>query len=91
MIDHNEGRTNFEFTYNGYGDSGEINEDEIGWGNPVYELAYDVIDLYHSGWENNDGADGQIIIDLENKTIQLYHTSYYSEDEEEDLGELKLI
>jgi hypothetical protein len=91
MIDHNEGRTNFEFTYNGYGDSGEINEDEIGWGNPVYELAYDVIDLYHSGWENNDGADGQIIIDLENKKIQLYHTSYYSEDEEEDLGELKLI
>jgi hypothetical protein len=59
MIDHNEGRTNFE--------------------------------LYHSGWENNDGADGQIIIDLENKKIQLYHTSYYSEDEEEDLGELKLI
>ncbi len=91
MIDHNEGRTNFEFTYNGYGDSGEINEDEIGWGNPVYELAYDVIDLYHSGWENNDGSDGQIIIDLENKKIQLYHTSYYSEDEEEDLGELKLI
>jgi hypothetical protein len=91
MIDHNEGRTNFEFTYNGYGDSGELNDDEIGWGNPVFELAYDVIDLYHSGWENNDGADGQIIIDLENKKIQLYHTTYYSEDEEEDLGELKLI
>ena len=91
MIDHNEGRTNFEFTYNGYGDSGELNDDEIGWGNPVFELAYDVIDLYHSGWENNDGADGQIIIDLENKKIQLYHTRYYSEDEEEDLGELKLI
>jgi len=91
MINHNEGRTNFEFTYNGYGDSGELNDDEIGWGNPVFELAYDVIDLYHSGWENNDGADGQIIIDLENKKIQLYHTSYYSEDEEEDLGELKLI
>jgi hypothetical protein len=46
---------------------GELNDDEIGWGNPVFELAYDVIDLYHSGWENNDGADGQIIIDLENK------------------------
>jgi len=29
MIDHNEGRTNFEFTYNGYGDSGEINEKKI--------------------------------------------------------------
>jgi hypothetical protein len=91
MIDHNKGKTNFEFTYNGYGDSGEIEEGEIGWGNPVFELAYDVIDLYHSGWENDDGADGQIIIDLENKKIQLYHTTYYSEDEEEDLGELKLI
>jgi hypothetical protein len=91
MIDHNKGKTNFEFTYNGYGDSGELNDDEIGWGNPVFELAYDVLDLYHSGWENNDGADGQIIIDLENKIIQLYHTSYYTEDEEEDLGELKLI
>jgi hypothetical protein len=91
MIDHNKGKTNFEFTYNGYGDSGELNDDEIGWGNPVFELAYDVLDLYHSGWENNDGSDGQIIIDLENKEIQLYHTSYYSEDEEEDLGELKLI
>jgi hypothetical protein len=91
MIDHNKGKTNFEFSYNGYGDSGELNDDEIGWGNPVFELAYDILDLYHSGWENNDGSDGQIIIDLENKTIQLYHTSYYSEDEEEDLGELKLI
>ena len=91
MIDHNKGKTNFEFTYNGYGDSGELNEDEIGWGNPVFELAYDVLDLYHSGWENNDGSDGQIIIDLKNKIIQLYHTSYYSVDEEEDLGELKLI
>jgi hypothetical protein len=28
---------------------------------------------------------------LENKKIQLYHTTYYSEYEEEDLGELKLI
>jgi hypothetical protein len=91
MIDHNNGKTNFEFTYNGYGDSGQIEDGGVEWGNPVLELAYDILDLYHSGWENNDGADGQIIIDLENKEIQLYHTSYYSEDEEEDLGELKLI
>jgi hypothetical protein len=91
MIDHNNGKTNFEFTYNGYGDSGQIEGGDVEWGNPVLELAYDILDLYHSGWENSDGSDGQIIIDLENKEIQLYHTSYYSEDEEEDLGELKLI
>ena len=92
IVDKNNGKTYFELSYNGYGDSGEIvEEDGINWENPVLELAYDVLDLYHSGWENNEGADGRIVIDLENKEIGLYHTSYYDAEQLDNLGELKLV
>jgi len=47
--------------------------------------------VYHSGWENNEGADGRIVIDFNERTIALYHEMYYEEAENVDLEKYKLV
>jgi hypothetical protein len=50
----------------------------------VEALAYDLLEEEHGGWENNDGAYGELRFDVTDRTITLaYHerimTSEYSE------------
>lgn len=90
LIDEQNGKTEFEFTYNGYGDSGEI-ESNLGWNNKIVQLGYEIIDLFHSGWENNEGADGEIYINLKDKYITLSHNENYDIEETEVLEPVKLI
>ena len=54
-------------------------------------LGYDVIDLFYSGWENDGGADGTILIDCDNKKVTLNHTYYSEEDVFEEGGEIRLV
>ena len=57
----------------------------------IVSIAYEIIDLYYGGWENDGGADGVIIINLENKTISIRHTDYYTESFTVDVDEIKLV
>lgn len=66
-----------EISYDGYGDSGQLSTDIL---NQRLEYAiYELIDLYHSGWEINEGSTGTIYINFEKQTITIYH-SQNSED-----------
>lgn len=47
----------------------------------VENLAYDVLSQTHCGWENNDGAFGDIIFDAAARTITLDYNERYTESE----------
>jgi hypothetical protein len=48
----------------------------------IETLAFQVIDAAgHSGWENNDGASGNIVFDIEAGTIEFEIYSYYTSSE----------
>ena len=80
----------FELVYNGGGDSGQI-EEPIDLPQDIEYLGYEIIDFYHSGWENNEGADGRIVIDFNERTISLYHEQYYDESETVELKKYQLV
>lgn|SRR3546814_38872 len=43
----------------------------------IEELAYDALSDLHGGWENNDGAYGEFVFDVGQRTISLaYHERY---------------
>jgi hypothetical protein len=43
----------------------------------IEELAYDALADLHGGWENNEGAYGDFVFDIEKRTISLdYHERY---------------
>lgn len=90
LIGENDGKTLFEFEYNGGGDSGQI-ESSLPYDSKILNIAYEIIDLYHGGWENNEGGDGKITIDLENKKVIMAHTEYYGENFDVEMGEVKLV
>lgn len=43
----------------------------------IEQLAYDLLSLTHSGWENNDGAYGEFVFDVLERTISLEHNERY--------------
>lgn len=48
----------------------------------ITDLAFQVIDAAgHSGYENNDGASGTIVFNVESSTIEFEINSYYTESE----------
>jgi hypothetical protein len=87
-----------EITYNGGGDSGQIEdygENESGdvtrLNQDIEYTGYEIIDLYHSGWENNEGGDGRILFNFEEKTVTLLHNMNYEDEMVEDMGIFKLV
>lgn len=106
------GVTRIVVTFDGYGDSGQIENVEAKagdddtampnamiefattvWGQPeperssvtvtaaVESLAYDVLERTHGGWENNDGAYGDIIFDVADYSITLDYNERYTASE----------
>jgi hypothetical protein len=106
------GVTRVVVSFDGYGDSGQIEnvEAQAGddpvtmpgaaieiaetvWDQPepkrssvsiaaaVESLAYDVLEKTHCGWENNDGAYGDVIFDVEEETITLDYNERYTASE----------
>lgn len=47
-------------------------------------FAYDWLEAKHPGWENNDGADGEIVFDREDGKVFLTHNSHYTETDTEE-------
>jgi hypothetical protein len=47
----------------------------------IESLAYGVLEQAHSGWENNDGAYGDIIFDVAKRTLTLDYNERYTASE----------
>jgi hypothetical protein len=106
------GVTRVVISFDGYGDSGQIEnveaqagDDQVTmpaaaieiaeavWDQPepkhssvsiakaVESLAYDVLERTHCGWENNDGAYGDVIFDVAEETITLDCNERYTASE----------
>ena len=106
------GVTHVVVTFDGYGDSGQIESVEVRsgddaipmpkstieiaealWGQSepkrsivaiataVERLAYDVLERTHCGWENSDGAYGDITFDVAAHTITLDYNERYTATE----------
>lgn len=106
------GVTKIVVTFDGYGDSGQIEDVQAQagdgdvtmpgsvieimaavWGQTeperstvsiaaaVESLAYDVLERTHCGWENNDGAYGDIVFDIAAHTITLDYNERYTATE----------
>jgi hypothetical protein len=43
------------------------------------DIALSWVELHHSGWENNDGGQGVILIDVAGNRCDLNHTEFYVE------------
>ena len=74
--------------YEGSGDSGWLDENvqsdkDTELDGRLEHIAYELIDLFHSGWENNEGSNGNMTIDFKNKTVRLVHYQNYEEEMEE--------
>lgn len=44
----------------------------------IEQLAYDYLSETHCGWENNDGAYGEFVFDVTERTITLDHNDRYT-------------
>lgn len=106
------GVTSIIVSFDGYGDSGQIEDVEVRaggetvsmpeamieiaqtvWGQSepdrstvsiataVESLAYDVLERTHCGWENNDGAYGDIVFDVAARTVTLDYNERYTASE----------
>ena len=78
-------------TYEGSSDSGWINNEvessksEQTPLNPRLEdITYELLDLYHAGWEINEGSTGTFTYNFKNKTLSLDHYQNYDEEIEEN-------
>ena len=80
----------FELQYNGCGDSGQIDE-PTDLPQEIEYLGYEIIEIYFNGWENNEGADGTIVIDFNQRTISIYHLQYREGDKSVELEKYQLV
>lgn len=62
-------------------DQAEPKRSNVGIAEAVESLAYDVLEKTHCGWENSDGAYGDVIFDTEEKTITLDYNERYTASE----------
>jgi hypothetical protein len=75
--------------YDGSGDSGWI-QDQVdsekgskGSTNELENIAYEALELFHAGWEINEGSSGHMVFDFENQEFKIVHYQNI-EDEVED-------
>jgi hypothetical protein len=83
-------------TYQGGGDDGWVNDnmdtEKLGEVEvpPIIEtMIYEIINIYHSGYENNEGGEGTITLDLANRYANIDHTSYYDGEGEDTIETIK--
>ena len=80
--------TVIEVTYEGSGDDGYINESVS---SNVESLLYEILSIDYSGWENNEGGNGRIVIDFEDNAVSVEHTQYSEDTEYQDIAEIQLV
>jgi len=78
-----------ELKYDGSGDSGWIDDNvDSDKGskvstNQLEDIAYEALELFHAGWEINEGSSGTMTFNFENQTFTVEHYQNI-EDEVED-------
>lgn len=45
----------------------------------VEDICYNILSIHHSGWENDEGAEGSFVFDADANTIKLEHGTYIRE------------
>lgn len=45
----------------------------------IKRICYDLLEQHHGGWENDDGADGEFVFDVESGEINWNHNERYTE------------
>jgi hypothetical protein len=83
-------------TYEGGGDDGWVNDqmDSEKKGTVVLPdlletMVSEIIGIYHSGYENHEGGEGTITLDLANRYANINHTSYYEGEGEDTIETIK--
>jgi hypothetical protein len=75
-----------EFSYDGSGDEGWVraqmatSNGVVNIDSDLEEMAYRVLDLFHGGWENNEGSNGNITLQLTDGTISIDHYMNYEQE-----------
>ena len=78
-----------ELTYDGSGDSGwiddNVNSDKGSKKstNELENIAYEALELFHAGWEINEGSSGSMTFNFDDQTFTIEHYQNI-EDEEQD-------
>jgi len=75
--------------YDGGGDSGYIQEDE-NVPSIMNDISLEILDSYYSGWEINEGSNGNIFYDFKNQMVFIDHNLYETENFNVEIGEIKL-
>lgn len=77
---------NIEVTYEGSGDEGWVNN-QMETSNGVFdingdleEMMYRILDLFHGGWENNEGSNGTISLNFNDGIISMTHYNNYEQE-----------
>jgi hypothetical protein len=84
-----------EVKYSGCGDEGTIESMQITpdmdvpeeLNDDIEDACYSVLNEHHPGWENNDGAAGQIVFNVLEREVAIEHNEYYIES---SFSELKI-
>ena len=66
-------------SYDGKWESRQVTESPII--DFLENIAYDLLEVYHGGWEINDGAFGQVVFDVEKGSISIQHNTRFTDSE----------
>jgi hypothetical protein len=74
--------------YSGGGDSGYLDETESDSGNDVLngsieDIAYEALEAFFGGWENNEGSDGNMKFNFDEQRFIIEHYQYVEDNVEE--------
>lgn len=56
----------------------EIDRRELPVAEAIEEICYDLLNGFHAGWEDNDGAFGEVVFDVAADTITLDYNGRYT-------------
>jgi hypothetical protein len=75
--------------YDGGGDSGYVQEDS-NVPSVMENITYEILELFYSGWEINEGSKGTIVYDFKNRRVTINHDLFETEYLNVEIGEIKL-
>jgi hypothetical protein len=76
--------------YDGGGDSGWLeaeitsSKDEESLDGRIEDLVYFLLELFHGGWEVNEGSNGSVSFHFKERLVVIQHNMNYQEEREED-------
>jgi hypothetical protein len=75
--------------YDGGGDSGYVQEDS-NVPNIMETITYEILELFYSGWEINEGSKGTIVYDFKNRRVIINHDLFETEYLNVEIGQIEL-